>query len=144
MVFTHQTKSERESDVALSLLSSYCGMYIPLSDDKHRKVRDSSKKHTKILDKFSMRIFFQWNFFFFGLNFVLDYIPQLYFVCNLLIISMHLPPVTNAEAMLLFNWVLYPFEQKAEKTSLSRSLGIGVARPLLVWKHFFPKRKIQN
>ena len=24
----------------------HCGIYIPLSDDKHRKVRDSSKKRT--------------------------------------------------------------------------------------------------
>ena len=27
-------------------LSVYCGMYIPLSDDKHQMVRDSSKKRT--------------------------------------------------------------------------------------------------
>ena len=54
-------------------------MYIPLSDDKHRKIRDSSRKHTGNLrqiqseTKFSPRIFLQWlekkNF---GLNFVLD------------------------------------------------------------------------
>ena len=53
-----------------SLLS--CGMYIPLSDNKHRKVRDNSKKHTgnprqiQSETKCSLRIFFQWsekNFF---------------------------------------------------------------------------------
>ena len=26
----------------------YCGMYIPLSDDKHQKVRDSSKDTLEI------------------------------------------------------------------------------------------------
>ena len=33
----------------------YCGMYILLSDDKHRKVRDSSKNALEIRDKFSPR-----------------------------------------------------------------------------------------
>ena len=78
-------------------------MYIPLSDDKHQKVRDSSKKHTgnprQIQSKTkcsprqnAVQEFFpdDWKFFFWtefclGLNFVSDYIPQLYFVCNLLI-----------------------------------------------------------
>ena len=27
-------------------LTHHCGMYVPLSDDKHRKLRDSSKKRT--------------------------------------------------------------------------------------------------
>ena len=48
-------------------------MYIPLSDDKHQKVRDNFKKHTgnprqiQSETKFSLRIFSQWlgkNFFF--------------------------------------------------------------------------------
>ena len=72
-----------------------CGMYIPLSDDKHRFVRDSSKKHTgnprqiQSETKFSLRkyprifflvtIFFS-NKIFFPIknfsdkNFVLDWI----------------------------------------------------------------------
>ena len=29
-----------------SMFFTHCGMYIPLSDDKHRKVQDSSKKRT--------------------------------------------------------------------------------------------------
>ena len=52
-------------------------MYIPLSDDKHGKVGDSSKKRTgnprqiqsetkcSPRQKFSLRIFFQWSEFFF-------------------------------------------------------------------------------
>ena len=83
-------------------------MCIPRSDDKYRKVRDSSKKCTEIRDKFSLRqnavrdkvqsenFFPMVRIFFFGLNFVSDciclrlnfvsgYILQLYFVCNLLI-----------------------------------------------------------
>ena len=47
------------------LIDFYCGMYIPLSDDKHRKVRNSSKSALEIQDKFSPRQnrsenFFQW------------------------------------------------------------------------------------
>ena len=51
--------------------SHYCGMYIPLSDDKHRKVRDSSKKRTgnprqiQSEAKCSLRIFFRQSEFFF-------------------------------------------------------------------------------
>ena len=84
-------------------------MYIPLSDDKHRKVQDSSKKLTENLNQIQSetklvrdkiqsenfflmvgkKFFFRLNFvsdrICFGLNFVSDYIPQLYFVCNLLI-----------------------------------------------------------
>ena len=46
----------------------YCGVYILLSDDKHRFVRDNSKKSAlKIQDKFQLRqnprIFFQQIFF---------------------------------------------------------------------------------
>ena len=83
--------------------------YITFSDDKHRKVRDSSKSALEIQDKFSPRQnaiqeFFSdgwkkncfWTEFCLGLNFVLDriclrlnfvldYIAQLYFIYNLLI-----------------------------------------------------------
>ena len=38
--------SHGETHQLNSLKNSCCGMYIPLSDDKHRKVRGSSKKHT--------------------------------------------------------------------------------------------------
>ena len=62
----------------------YYSMYIPLSDDKHRKARDSPQSENS----------FQWSEKFFFLDwilsrteFVLDYIPQLYFVCNLLIFT---------------------------------------------------------
>ena len=82
---------------------SSCGMYIPLSDDKHRKVRDSSKKRTgnprqnAVWEFFSNGqkiFFFQLNFVLdcicLGLNFVSDYIRQLYFVCNHLIFPVFL------------------------------------------------------
>ena len=36
--------------------------------------------------EFYLRLYLSWNEFCLGLNFVLDYIPQLYFVCNILII----------------------------------------------------------
>ena len=50
----------------------YCGMYIPLSDDKHRKVRDSSKKCTGNQRQIQSENFFPMvGIFFFGLNFVL-------------------------------------------------------------------------
>ena len=79
-------------------------MYIPLSGDKHWKVRDSSKKvHWKSetnsvwnkmqsKTKFSLRIFFLMvgkkiflDWILSQTEFVSDYIPQLYFICNLLI-----------------------------------------------------------
>ena len=60
---------------------SDCGMYMPLSDDKHRFVRDSSLCTLEIQDNF----FFRQKNLFLGLDFVSDYIPQLYFVCNHLI-----------------------------------------------------------
>ena len=58
--------------------STNCGMDIPLSDDKHRKVWDSSKRTGNLRKiqyetKCSLRIFF-WSEFFFRLNFVLDWI----------------------------------------------------------------------
>ena len=84
-------------------------MYVPLSDDKHRFVRDSSKKRTgnprqNSVPRQNLRIF-SGKFFFcdkkilcfylrlnlsrtkfcLGLNFVSDYIPQLYFISNHLI-----------------------------------------------------------
>ena len=57
----------------LPLKSTDCGMYIPLSDDKHRKVRDSSKKCTgnlrqrqnAVQDKIQSENFFRWSEFFF-------------------------------------------------------------------------------
>ena len=69
-------------------------MYIPLSDDKHRFVRDSSLRTLEIRNNvrdnfFLTKFFFQQKNIFLGfclrLNFVSDYIPQLYFVCNHLI-----------------------------------------------------------
>ena len=95
-------------------LNAHCGMYIPLSDDKHRFVRDSSKKvhwksetmfETKFILRQNLRIFFSNNLFFprkssqilfqtefcLGLDFASDYIPQLYFVCNHLILLEMIP-----------------------------------------------------
>ena len=72
----------------------YCGMYVPLGDDKHRFVRDSSFCTLEIQDNirdnfFSDKIVFPTKNYFMefclGLNFVSDYIPQLYFICNHLI-----------------------------------------------------------
>ena len=37
---------ERESGIHSSGDLIHCGMYIPLSNDKHQMVRDRSKKHT--------------------------------------------------------------------------------------------------
>ena len=63
-------------------------MYIPLSDDKHREARDSSKSALEIRDKMQSNNFFpDIEKIFFQTEFVLDYKPQLYFVCNLLIIE---------------------------------------------------------
>ena len=65
-------------------------MNVPLSDDKHWFVQNSSLCAMDIQDNiwdkfFSDNFFSDKDFFFLGLNFVSDYIPQLYFVCNHLI-----------------------------------------------------------
>ena len=54
-------------------------MYIPLSDDKHRKVRDCSKNALEIWDKFSLRQnsvprIMVGKKSFIGMNFVWDWI----------------------------------------------------------------------
>ena len=93
------------------LYNNHCGMYLLLSDDKHLKVQDSSKKCTGNLRQIQSEVkcslrqnsvqeffptvrkknFSDWilsrtvfilDFICLGLNFVSDYIPQLYFVCN--------------------------------------------------------------
>ena len=73
------------SDTSIHIRASYCGMYVPLTDDKHRKVRDSSKKCTgnlrqfsprqnAVQDKIQSKIFFSngQEKIFFRLNFVSD------------------------------------------------------------------------
>ena len=40
---------------AFMIFYDYCGMDVPLSDDKHRFVRDNSKKCNGVQDKFSLR-----------------------------------------------------------------------------------------
>ena len=66
-------------------------VYILLSDDKHRFVRDTSKNALEIRDKIQSKTIFFYDKIFsrtglcHTLNFVSDYIPQLYFECNHLI-----------------------------------------------------------
>ena len=57
-------------------------MYIPLSDEKHRKVRDSPKKHTGNLRQNSVReLFSHGQKFFFQTEFCLGlYLSQTEFV----------------------------------------------------------------
>ena len=112
----------QSSQLAIDWMHSCCGMYVPLSDDKHWKVWENSKSALEIQDKFSPRqnavqdkiqsenFFLMVRIFFFklnvvsdciclGLNFVSDYIPQLYFVCNLLIFKCTHTPC--------FFWILH-------------------------------------
>ena len=85
--------------------TSHCSMHTPLSDDKHQFVQIKLKKalwkseakfrqNARIFSNnfFVIRIFpnkrFCWKNilrFCLGLNFVVDYIPQLHFICNHLI-----------------------------------------------------------
>ena len=57
----------------------HCGTCIPLSDDKHQFVQDSSKSALEIQDnvqnKFFLTKFFSLTEFCLGLDFVSDYIP---------------------------------------------------------------------
>ena len=54
-------------------------MYIPISDDKHRKFRDRSKSALEIRDKFSQRQNAVQDKIQSRTEFVSDYISQLYF-----------------------------------------------------------------
>ena len=97
----------------------HCGLYIPLSDDKHPFVWDSSLCTLEIWDNvrdknifwqffFSTKIFFLTKINFFS-YFVSDYMPQLYFVCNHLILF-----VILAESFwkLSVIWNFYPIWRK--------------------------------
>ena len=84
-----QNLVQRTTKTAPNKYDPGCGMYIPLSDDKHQKVRDSSKQHTGNLRQIqsktkcsprqnSVQEFFSdgwekssWTEFCLGLNFVL-------------------------------------------------------------------------
>ena len=96
------TRMDSMFDATRSGKQSNCGMYTPLSDNKHRFARahflhwksETMPKTIVFQQKIFSQILSQTGFclgltFCLGLNFVSDfisdYIPQLYFVCNHLI-----------------------------------------------------------
>ena len=64
----HTTLAVKEETLSLRVKSFHCGMYRPLSDDKHRKVRTAQRRELEIREnsvpdkmqsetKFNLRIF---------------------------------------------------------------------------------------